>query len=552
MSWAPPPWVKAYASLTAMTAGDHLKRNSRIFKTVSGIPLEPCYANPDRPEDYLESLGDPGQFPYTRGIRPNQYRDRSWTMRQYAGFGSAAASNARFRYLLDSGQTGLSVAFDLPTQIGLDSDHPLAEGEVGRVGVAVDTLEDMRELFQGIPLDKVSTSMTINSTAAILLAMYVVVAEEQGVKPSDLRGTVQNDILKEYVARGTEIYPPASGLRLVTDVIEYCQQHLPQWNSVSVSGYHIREAGSNASQELAFTIANACVYVESALARGLAIDGFAPQLSFFFSVHNEFVEEIAKFRAARRMWSHIIRDRFRGRNERSMQLRFHAQTAGSTLSADFPDGNIVRAALQTLAAVLGGAQSIHTNSKDEALALPRDETARLALRTQQILASEMGLRAVDDPVGGAFALEALTDALEEAANEQIARIENCGGMLRAIESGYVRAEIEEAAYTYQRAVESGERVVVGVNRFRSEPDAGGMPTHVADTAQETGQIARLAAVKSSRSDTAVQEAVSQLKRVAGGTENVVPSILEAVRCDATVGEISDALRSVFGEYRRVV
>jgi methylmalonyl-CoA mutase N-terminal domain/subunit len=535
-----------------MSAGEDTEERARTFRTTSDIELERVYTRPVSESEYEERLGDPGRFPYTRGIRENMYRDRTWTMRQYAGFGTASETNQRFRYLRDSGQTGLSVAFDLPTQMGFDSDHPLARGEVGRVGVAIDTIEDMRVLFRDIPLDQVSTSMTINSTAAVLLALYVAVAEEQGVALSGLRGTVQNDILKEYIARGTEIYPPRASLRIVTDVIEYCQRHLPRWNSISISGYHIREAGSSAVQELAFTLANAIAYVETAMERGLGIDDFAPRLSFFFSVHNEFLEEIAKFRAARRMWASLVRDRFRARDPRSMMLRCHAQTAGSTLTAQFPDGNIVRISLQTLAAVLGGAQSIHANAKDEALALPRDETARLALRTQQVIAWESGVRNTDDPLGGAFAIEALTDRIEKEAREYLDRIEAQGGMLAAIGSGYVRKEIESASYRFQREVEDGSRIVIGVNRFRSDAEGGEkIRIHTADPALEEEQVRRLGELRRRRDSGAVARSLDRVREAARGGENVMPVILDAVRSPASVGEISEALASVFGEHREV-
>jgi len=533
-----------------MDPGERSNQRPPAFRTTSGIELERVYRTPVGESDYADRLGDPGQFPYARGIREGMYQARPWTMRQYAGFGTASETNERLRYLLENGQTGLSVAFDLPTQMGFDSDHPLAAGEVGRVGVAIDTLEDMRVLLRGIPLGSVSTSMTINSTAAILLALYIAVAEEQGVPVSDLQGTVQNDILKEYIARGTEIYPPRASLRLVTDIIEYCHRHAPRWNSISISGYHIREAGSTAAQELAFTLANAIAYVEVALARGLHIDEFAPRLSFFFSVHNEFLEEIAKFRAARRMWARLLRDRFGARLPRSMMLRFHAQTAGSTLAAQFPDGNIVRTSLQTLAAVLGGAQSIHTNSKDEALALPRDETARLALRTQQILAWEAGVRKTDDPAGGAFAIEALTDRIEEEAGAYLARIESLGGTLAAIEGGYIQKEIEASSYRFQREVEAGERTIVGVNRFPSDDEAREpIRIHLADPALETEQVRRLDQVRRRRNPAAVRRALEALSEAARGQENLMPLILDAVRSHASLGEISGVLGAVFGEYR---
>jgi methylmalonyl-CoA mutase N-terminal domain/subunit len=534
-----------------MTSEDSDPRPKRTFRTSSGIEVERVYSEGVSRADYSRRLGDPGQYPYARGVRERLYRDRTWTMRQYAGFGTSRESNQRFRYLLDQGQDGLSVAFDLPTQMGLDSDHPLAAGEVGRVGVAIDTLEDMRALFAGIPLDRVSTSMTINSTAAVMLAFYIAVAEERGVPLNRLRGTVQNDMLKEYVARGTQIYPPGPSLRLVADVVEYSAGHLPRWNPISISGYHIREAGSDAGAELAFTLANAIAYVEALRARGLEVDSFAGRLSFFFSVHNEFLEEIAKFRAARRMWARIVRDRFGASDPRSMMLRFHAQTAGSTLTAQFPDGNIVRVSLQTLAAALGGAQSIHANSKDEALALPREANARLALRTQQVIAWESGIRDTDDPVGGAFAIEALTDRIEAEAEAHLGKIEAQGGMLAAIESGYIRKEIEAASYRFQRDVEAGERVVVGVNRFRSDEDAAGpdIRIHRADPEAEGAQVRCLEEIRRRRDPVAVGDCLERLASTARTTENLMPAILDAARIYASVGEISGALGRVFGEDR---
>lgn len=533
-----------------MTSPNDSDLGARRLQTSSGIPIERVYSEPMSEANYSRRLGDPGEYPYTRGIRQGMYSGRSWTIRQYAGFGTAKETNERFRYLLAQGQTGLSVAFDLPTQMGFDSDHPLAEGEVGRVGVAIDTIQDMRQVFHQIPLGSVSTSMTINSTAAILLAMYVVVAEEQGVGLSDLRGTVQNDMLKEFVARGTQIYPPSPSLRLVADIIEHCRTHLPRWKAISISGYHIREAGATAVEELAFTLGNAVAYVEAVLARGLCIDEFAPQLSFFFAVHNEFLEEVAKLRAARRMWARITRDRFGAESPRSMMMRFHAQTAGSTLTAQFPDGNIVRTSLQTLAAVLGGAQSIHTNSRDEAQAIPREESARLALRTQQVIAEESGLRSVDDPAGGAFALETLTDEIEDEAVRLLNRIEAMGGMLAAIESGYVQQHIEDSAYRAAREIARGDRVVVGVNRFVStEDNRGNLRLHVSDPALEAEQIARLGSVRTSRDGTAVQKSLERVGEIARSGANLMPAIIDAVRSTASVGEISEVLEKAFGPYR---
>jgi methylmalonyl-CoA mutase N-terminal domain/subunit len=507
--------------------------------------MDPVYRSTRRES---EDIGSPGEFPYTRGIQQTMYRGRLWTMRQYAGFGSGVETNKRFKYLLQNGQSGLSVAFDLPTQLGMDSDHPLAAGEVGKVGVSINTLEDMETVFNGIPLDRVSTSMTINATAAILLAMYVAVARKQGVAPRMINGTTQNDILKEYIARGLYIYPPKFSLRLITDIFEYCQQEAPNWNTISISGYHIREAGATAAQELAFTFGNALTYVQSAIDRGLDVDSFAPRISFFFDTHNDFLEEIAKFRAARRMWARLMRDRFHAGNPRSWMLRFHAQTAGSSLTAQQPDNNIVRVALQALAAVLGGAQSLHTNAKDEALAIPTADAARLALRTQQILAYESGVTNTVDPVGGSYAIEALTDRIEDEVTRQLRRIENLGGMLSAIESGWVQAQIHESAYSYQRSIESRDRIVVGVNEFRMEEEQK-IPIHLSDPAVEAGQLARLSNVRRSRDANVVTAAIERLEHAARGTQNLMPHILEAVEAYASVGEISDAFRRVHGEYR---
>ncbi len=511
---------------------------------------EPVDFNPynTREIDYEKDLGAPGEFPYTRGIYPNMYRGRLWTMRQYAGYATAEESNARYKYLLAQGTTGLSVAFDLPTQIGLDSDDPLALGEVGKVGVAIDSLEDMERLFAGIPLDEVSTSMTINATAAILLSLYLAVARKQGVPFSKVRGTLQNDILKEYIARGTYIYPPAPSLRLVTDIFAYCAREVPNWNTISISGYHIREAGSTAVQEVAFTLADGITYVEAALAAGLAIDDFAPRLSFFFNAHNSLLEEIAKFRAARRLWARIMRDRFKARDPRSLMLRFHTQTAGSSLTAQQPEVNVVRTTIQALAAVLGGTQSLHTNSMDEALALPTESAARLALRTQQVIAHESGVVDTADPLGGSYAIEHLTDEIEDGALEYLKKIDAMGGMLRAIETGYVQREIQEAAYRYQKAVEAREQVVVGVNRFQLEEE---LPVNVLriDPALEQAQVERLRALRERRDTAAVTAALANLEQAATTDENLLPRILECVESYATVGEISNTLRRVWGEYR---
>jgi methylmalonyl-CoA mutase, N-terminal domain len=475
------------------------------------------------------------------------YRDRPWTMRQYAGFGTAEESNRRYRHLISQGATGLSVAFDLPTQIGYDSDHPLAAGEVGRVGVAISSLADMERLFDGIPLDKVSTSMTINSTAAILLCLYVLVARRQGIDTRRLSGTVQNDILKEYIARGTYIYPPRPAMRIVTDLFAWAGQELPEWNTISISGYHIREAGSTAVQEVAFTFANAIAYIEAALAAGLEIDAFAPRISFFFNSHNNFLEEVAKFRAARRLYAKLMRDRFGAKNERSMMLRFHAQTAGSTLTAQQPDVNVIRTSLQAMAAVLGGAQSLHTNSRDEALSLPTEEAARLALRTQQIIAAESGVASTVDPVGGSEFIESLTDSIETGALEYLDRISSMGGALQAIEAGYIQNEIQNAAFAYQKAVESGEQIVVGVNRFQMEGE-NPIPTFRLDPTLEMAQIERLRQVKASRNHNDVVDKLDRLEQTARGDGNLLPRILDAAGAYATVGEMSDRLRAVFGEY----
>jgi methylmalonyl-CoA mutase N-terminal domain/subunit len=479
------------------------------------------------------------------------YRSKLWTIRQYAGFGSASETNKRFKYLMDNGQTGLSVAFDLPTQIGMDSDHPLALGEVGKVGVAIDTLEDMETMLEGIPLDRVSTSMTINSTAAILLAMVVSVGKKQGVPADKINGTVQNDMLKEYIARGTYIYPPKFSLRLVTDIFAYCQSELPNWNTISISGYHIREAGSTAVQELAFTFGNAITYVQAAIDRGLEFDSFAPRLSFFFNTHNDFLEEISKFRAARRIWARIAKERFGAKNPKSMMLRFHAQTAGSSLTAQQPDNNVIRVALQAFAAVLGGAQSLHTNSRDEALGLPTADAARLALRTQQIIAAETGVTNTVDPVGGSYAIEALTGEIEERTFAYLKQIEDLGGMLPAIESGWVQSQIQEAAYAYQRSIESRERVVVGVNEYQME-DSTAVPLHTLDPQREREQIFRLQSVRKKRDAMAVSRSLEELETASRSDKNLMPYILRAVEAYASVGEISDVFRKVHGEFHEAV
>ena len=522
------------------------------FTTLSGLPVERLYTadslalwNPD------QALGFPGEFPYTRGIYPSMYRGRFWTMRQYAGFGSAAESNKRYRYLLGKGQMGLSVAFDLPTQIGMDSDHPLALGEVGKVGVAIDSLEDMEMLFDQIPLEKVSTSMTINATAAILLCLYVAVAKKQGADLNKLSGTIQNDILKEYIARGTYIYPVEAAMRIVTDIFAWCRDALPKWNTISISGYHIREAGSTAVQEVAFTLGDGIAYVESALRAGLPVDEFAPQLSFFFNAHNDLLEEVAKFRAARRLWARIMRDRFHAQDPRSLLLRFHAQTAGSSLTAQQPENNLVRVAIQALAAVLGGCQSLHTNSMDEALALPTEEAALIALRTQQIVAQETGIANTIDPVAGSYAIETLTNQIEQRAQEYLAKIDSIGGMIKAIETGFVQSEIQRAAYDFQLAVERKEKIVVGVNDFTAQ-DRRTIPTHRVDMEIERKQVRHLEALRAKRDSARTQPALAELDRRARNTENLLPAILAAVEAYATVGEISDTLRRVYGEFHESV
>jgi methylmalonyl-CoA mutase, N-terminal domain len=522
------------------------------FTTLSGLPLDPLYSESNLPSwDPEATLGFPGEFPYTRGIYPTMYRGRFWTMRQYAGFGTAVESNRRYRYLLSKGQAGLSVAFDLPTQIGLDSDHPLALGEVGKVGVAIDSLEDMEALFDGIPLEKVSTSMTINATAAILLSLYVAVAKKQGASLAKISGTVQNDVLKEYIARGTYIYPVRPAMRIVTDIFSWCRENLPKWNTISISGYHIREAGSTAVQEVAFTLADGIAYVQAALDASLSVDEFAPQLSFFFNAHNDLLEEIAKYRAARRLWAKLMRDRFHAQDPRSLLLRFHAQTAGSSLTAQQPKNNIVRVAIQALAAVLGGCQSLHTNSLDEALALPTEDAALIALRTQQIIAHETGVTNTIDPVAGSYAIEHLTNEIERGAEEYIAKIDSFGGMLRAIESGFVQGEIQKVAFEFQRAIEKKEQIVVGVNDFVAG-ESRKIPTLSINEEIERSQVARLKALRAKRDSVRVQSALAELQRRASTNENLLPAILAAVEACATVGEISDALRRLFGEYQESV
>jgi methylmalonyl-CoA mutase N-terminal domain/subunit len=523
-------------------------------ETTSGIPLAPVYGPADGaarepPFDPARDLGQPGAFPFTRGIHATMYRGKPWTMRQYAGFGNAEESNRRYKFLLASGQTGLSVAFDLPTQMGRDSDHPLARGEVGRSGVAISSVDDMHVLMDGIPLDQVSVSMTINATAATLLAFTIAVADERGISRRALSGTIQNDILKEYIARGTYIYPPGPSLRLCADTFAFCQTEVPRWNTISISGYHIREAGSDAVQEVAFTLADGIAYVDAARAAGLNVDAFAPRLSFFFNAHSNLIEEVAKFRAARRLWARIMHERFGARDPRAQMLRFHAQTAGSTLTAEQPLNNIVRTTIEALAAVLGGAQSLHTNGYDEALALPTEASARVALRTQQIIADESGVASVVDPVGGAFAIEALTSEIEARAAALIAEIDRRGGMLAAIEAGFPQREIERRALEHQRAVETGERVVVGVNKFVDEAHAGPPPLHRLDPALEAAQVARVAETRAKRDGSKTRAALDALSQSARGTDNLMPPILAAVKARATLGEIADVLRNTFGEYR---
>ena len=516
----------------------------------SGIEVKTVYGPEDLAGfDFDQKLGEPGKYPYTRGIQPNMYRGKLWTMRQYAGFGTARETNARFCYLLEQGQTGLSVAFDLPTQIGYDSDHELARGEVGKVGVAVDSLLDMEELFAGIPLDKVSTSMTINAPAAILLAMYIAVAKKQGVDLKNLSGTIQNDILKEYVARGTYIFPPEPSMRIITDIFAFCKKEVPKWNTISISGYHIREAGSTAVQELAFTLANGIAYVEAAIKAGLTVDEFAPRLSFFFNAHLNFFEEIAKFRAARRIWAKIMKQRFGAKNEKSLLLRFHTQTAGCTLTAQQPKVNLIRVAYQALMAVLGGTQSLHTNSYDEALCLPTDESALLALRTQQVIAYEIGATATVDPLGGSFYVESLTDALEEKVWEYLKKIDEMGGAVEAVKNGFMRREIEKSSYEYQRAIEKGEKTVIGVNRFVIEEQP---PKDLLKVNPEIEKLQRekLKNLKQNRDNGKVEKALKRIIEVAKSEENLVYPILEAVEAYATLGEITGALRLVFGEYRQ--
>ena len=521
------------------------------FVNTSGIPVKRVYTPLDVADlDYMKELGLPGEYPFTRGVQPTMYRGRFWTMRQYAGFGTAEDTNRRYRFLLEQGQTGLSVAFDLPTQIGYDSDHPLAQGEVGKVGVTIDSIKDMETLFDQIPLDKVSTSMTINAPAALLLAMYVAVAEKQGVSSKDLRGTLQNDILKEYAARGTYIFPPKPSMRIITDIFSFCSREVPQWNTISISGYHIREAGSTAVQEVAFTLANGIAYVEAAINAGLDVDEFAPRLSFFFNAHLDFLEEIAKFRATRRLWARIMQNRFKAKDPRSVMMRFHTQTAGCTLTAQQPKNNIVRVAFQALSAVLGGTQSLHTNSMDEAFCLPSEEAVRVALRTQQLIAHESGVTDTVDPFGGSYYIEGLTNEILDRAQGYIDKIDELGGAASAIEKGFIQREIQDSAYRYQREIEKGERVVVGVNKFQVEEESPKDLLRV-DPSVRVSQIEGLKRLKSERDNGRVTGILGELRKAAEGNVNLMPIILDAVKAYATLGEICDALREVFGEYQPV-
>lgn len=539
--------LKRWEEQNRQLNNQHNRQHKAEFQTPSGIPLPPVFIPPDQDQDYLEQLGFPGEYPFTRGVQPTMYRGRFWTMRQYAGYASSEESNRRYRFLLDQGQTGLSVAFDLPTQIGYDADDPMAQGEVGKVGVSISSLQDMEILFNQIRLDKVSTSMTINAPAAILLAMYIAVAKRQGVETRNLRGTIQNDILKEYIARGTYIFPPVQSMRLVTDVFRYCHEQIPHWNTISISGYHIREAGSTAVQEVAFTLSNAIAYVQAALQIGLDVDEFAGQLSFFFNAHNNFLEEVAKFRAARRLWAHLMRDRFGARRASSMMLRFHTQTGGSTLTAQQPENNIVRVSLQALAAVLGGTQSLHTNSMDEALWLPTEKSVRVALRTQQIIAHESGVSDTIDPLAGSYLIEHLTDEIERRAMEYIHKIDEMGGALKAIELGYIQGEIQDSAYHTQQAIEKQDQLVVGVNAFQSDEKIT-LERLKVDPSIEEGQRVGLKDLRNRRDAGRVSQLLSQLDGAARSNENLMPLFIECVENDVTLGEICTVLRQVFGEY----
>jgi methylmalonyl-CoA mutase N-terminal domain/subunit len=542
----------AWEEKTYRKSTSNFPEREEEFTSASFTPVKALFTSLDiEPEKYNDQIGFPGEYPFTRGIQPAMYRSRLWTMRQYAGFGTAKESNERYRYLLEQGTSGLSVAFDLPTQIGYDSDDPLAYGEVGKVGVAIDTLADMEILFDKIPLDKISTSMTINASASVLLAMYIAVAEKQGVPKNKISGTVQNDLLKEYIARGTYIFPPKPSMRIITNIFEYCSKEIPKWNTISISGYHIREAGSTASQEVGFTLANGIAYVEAALKAGLDIDDFAGQLSFFFNSHNDLLEEVAKFRAARRLWARIVKIRFKAKKPKSMMLRFHTQTAGSTLTAQQVDNNIVRVTIQSLAAVLGGTQSLHTNSKDEALTLPTENSVRTALRTQQIVAYESGVANTIDPLAGSYYVEALTDRIEKEAEEYINRIDAMGGMIKAIEDGFVQMEIQKAAYEFEKQMENGKKIVVGVNKFRVEEDQEPELLKIDMKVQEN-QVAFLNKIRSQRDNGKVKESLKKLEEAARGKANLMPHIIEAVKTYASVGEICGTLRGVFGEYKEHV
>jgi methylmalonyl-CoA mutase N-terminal domain/subunit len=545
---------KAYNDWQEKTYKKNLEKSPerlQNFTTVSNSPIDPLYVPSDAIDTYTDKIGFPGQYPYTRGIQPTMYRGRFWTMRQYAGFGTAKESNERYRYLLDAGQTGLSIAMDLPTQIGYDSDDLIADGEIGKVGVAIDTLADMETLFNNIPLDKVSTSMTINAPASVLLAMYIAVAQKQGTSADKISGTIQNDILKEYMARGTYIYPPKQSMRLITNIFEYCKKEVPKWNTISISGYHIREAGSTAAQEVGFTLADGIAYVEAAIKTGLDVDEFAGQLSFFFNAHNDLLEEVAKYRAARRMWARIMKERFGAKKAKSMMLRFHTQTAGSTLTAQQVDNNIVRVTIQTLAAVLGGTQSLHTNSRDEALALPTEASVRVALRTQQIVAYESGVADTIDPLAGSYYVETMTDQIEKEALEYIATIDAMGGMVEAIEKGYPQTEIQKSSYQAIKDLEQGKRVIVGVNKFQiKEKDPEGLMR--IDQRVQTEQIKFLQKVRAERNNDDVKAKLAVLKTAAEGTDNLMPVILDAVKAYASLGEICNTMRGVFGEYKEQV
>ena len=541
--------VKRWEETTLANVLKRFHERRETFRTASDIELNRLYTPLEMEGfDYFEKLGFPGEYPFTRGVQPTMYRGRFWTMRQYAGFATAEETNKRYRYLLDHGQTGLSMAFDLPTQIGYDSDHPLSTGEVGKVGVAIDTLVDMETVFQGIPLDRVSTSMTINSTAAILLAMYIAVAERQGVKPESLRGTIQNEILKEYVARGTYIFPPQESMRIATDIFAFCKDHLPEWNTISISGYHMREAGCTAVQEVAFTLADGIAYVEAAIKAGMDVDSFASRLSFFFGCHNNFLEEIAKFRATRRLWARIMRERFCAKKDTSCMLRFHTQTAGCTLIPQQPDNNIIRVTLQALASVLGGTQSLHTNSRDEAYATPTEDSVTIALRTQQIIANESGVTDIVDPLAGSYALEKLTNDIEAKVLEYIEKIDSMGGAIKAIETGFMQNEILNSAYAYQKAIENKDLVIVGLNEFVTEEEPLRDILKI-DPEVERYQKEKLAGVKTERDLSRIRRTLEALREAAEGNGNIVPPVLDAVKAYATVGEISDVLRDVFGEYR---